>query len=43
MADHSVSRVVKCRVGVEVQVVEALKRRLRRLDFPCSQRGQAGL
>lgn len=29
MADHSVSRVVKCRVGVEVQFVEALTGRLR--------------
>lgn len=45
--DHSVSRAIKCRVGVGVQDVETSRGRLRRLDFLCSWRGagvvQAGL
>lgn len=52
MADHSVSRVVKCRVGVEVRVVEASKGRLRgwispaasgvRQGFELSERPELG-
>lgn len=42
IADHSVSRVVKCRVGVEVQVVEASKDRLRGWIFPAASRVRQG-
>lgn len=37
--DHSVSRAIKCGVGVGVQDIETLRGRLRKLDFLYSQEG----